>query len=385
MENSSSLAPQQFPFGSVIVSENSLKQMIVVLQGSAGVYKNYKMTNEVFVKSVGQGSFACEQSLFLNKEHDEALVALTDVLALSVTRNNIKEFFTKYPDAAFSIVEQIYKRLAETAAALDKYERQQPKEGAGQGGAGFKKSTLFPEGHTDKYTLPLTHNQTDIICLNKTACPLCGRKFETHYILSSKLRRIGNDADMRVRYKDVEPLYYNIITCPNCLYSAETTNFSEAPKRQSDAVNAKIGPYRLDTVIQTGNDRDTHTVFIGYYLALLCAPIVAESHELTTAGLWLKISRLYEDCKDSKMHLYAIKQALASYNYVYSNLRISDNQTQQVRCLLGELYFKLGDYDAARQFLFMIKSDKDAPASLKRQAENRLESIREIKKTESET
>jgi hypothetical protein len=358
-----------------------MKQMIVVIQGNAGVYKNYKMTNETFVKSVGQGGFACEQSLFMNKEHDEALVALTDVIVLSVTRNNIKEFYTKYADIAISITEQIFKRLAETSEALDKHERLQPKE---KTAAPPQKSSLFPEGHTGNYNLPMTHNQSNIICLNKAACPLCGRKFETHYILSSKLRRLNADTDMRVRYKDVEPLYYNIITCPNCLYSAETTTFNEAPKRFAEAVNAKIAPYRLETKIETGNDRDTHTVFVGYYLALLCAPIVADSHELTVAGLWLKISRLYEDCKDSKMTLYATRQALNSYNYVYANLRITDNQTQQVRCLLGELYFKLGEYDASRQFLFMLKSDKDAPASLKRQAENRLENIREIKKNESE-
>jgi hypothetical protein len=84
------------------------------------------------------------------------------------------------------------------------------------------------------------------------------------------------------------------------------------------------------------------------------------------------------------MHKYAVKQTLDSYSYVYANIRINESQTQQVRCLLGELYFKLGDYDASRQFLFMIKSDKDAPASLKRQAENRLETIREIKKAETE-
>jgi hypothetical protein len=382
VESVTALNPQQHPFGAIIVSEESMKQMIVVLQGNAGVYKNYKMTNETFVKSVGQGSFACEQSLFLNREHDETLVALTDVIVLAVTRNNIKEFFTKYPDVAFSIVEQIYKRLAETSAALEKLQPGKQAEAKTP-----QKSSLFPEGHAadgKSYTLPLNHKQSDIICLNKTACPLCGRKFESHYILSSKLRRLNADTDMRVRYKDVEPLYYNIITCPNCLYSAEVTNFNEAPKRQADAVNAKIGPYRLETTILTGNERDTNTVFIGYYLALLCAPVIADNHELTVAGLWLKISRLYEDCKDSKMHLFAVRKTLESYNYVYANLRISDSQTQQVRCLLGELYFKLGDFDAARQFLFMIKADKDAPASLKRQAENRLETIREIKKNESE-
>jgi len=381
MENTSASAlnPQQFKFETVIVSETSPKQMVVVLQGNAGVYKNYKMTNETFVKSVGQGSFACEKSLFLNQEHDETLVALTDVFALVVTRNNVKELFTKYPDVAFSIVEQIYKRLAETETALAKY---QPSSQTAQKSA--QKSSLFPEGHRGDYALPLNHMQSDIICLNKAACPLCERKFETHYILTSKLRRLNADDDMRVRYRDVEPLYYNIITCPNCLYSAETTTFNDPPKRFADAVNQKLASYRLGTVIQTGNDRDTNTVFLGYYLALLCAPVVIDGHELTTAGLWLKISRLYEDCKDEKMHMYAVRQTLESYKYVYEKTRINESQTQQVRALLGELYYKLGDYDASRQFLFMLKSDNDAPSSLKRQAENRLETIREIKKAEME-
>jgi len=367
------LTIQKFSQGAIIVSDTSPKAMIVVVQGTAGVYKNYKMANEVFVKSISSGSFHCEQTLFLNKEQEETLVALSDVMAFVVTRNNVKDFFAKYADVAFTIVESIYKRLDDATVLINKL---QPKT---DGGAASQKSTLFPEGH-GSYTLPLMHGKSDIIVLNKAACPLCLCKFESHYILNSKLRQLGADPDGRVRYKDVEPLYYSIMTCPNCLYSAELTAFAEVPKRYADAINQKIAPYKLGTVIKAGNERDTFTVFAGFYLALLCAPAALESHEMTSAGLWLKISRLYEDCKDKKMHLYAVKQTLDAYNYIYANLRINEKQTQQVRFLIGEQYFKLGDYDAARQFFFMLKADKETPSTLKRQVELRLETIREIKK-----
>ncbi|MCL2018870.1 MAG: DUF2225 domain-containing protein [Oscillospiraceae bacterium] len=367
---------QKFEARSVIVSDKSPKQMVVILNGSVGIYKNYKMTNETFIGSVEQGGFCCEQSLFLNKEHEETFVALSDVLALIVTRNDVNEFFAKYPDAAFSIVETIYSRLAEVTVELDKLK---PKADTGQAS---QKSTLFPDGH-GSYTLPLMHGKSDIIILNKVTCPLCERKFDSHYVLNSRLRQVEIEPDTRIRYKDVEPLYYSIITCPNCLFSAESTTFATAPKKYANNVSQKVAPYRLSLVVQTGDERDTFTVFAGFYLALLCVPEVFENHELTTAGLWLKLSRLYDDCKDEKMYDYAVRKALESYNYVYSNIRINDKQTRQVRCMIGELNFKTGDYDTARQFFFMLKADKETPSMLRTQAENRLETIREIKKNES--
>jgi hypothetical protein len=84
------------------------------------------------------------------------------------------------------------------------------------------------------------------------------------------------------------------------------------------------------------------------------------------------------------MHADAVKQALDSYNYVYTKVRINDSQSQQVRFLIGELSFKTGDFDTAREFFFMLKSDRDVPMTLKRPAEARLDAIREMKQAESE-
>jgi hypothetical protein len=372
MESLSALNINKYELGSVIVSEKSPKGMVVILQGNVGVYKNHGMHDELFVKSVSDGSFYCERSLFMNQEHDVTLIALTEVLAIIVTRNNVNEFYVKYPAVAFSITENIYKWLAEAHAAVK--EAQPSIINPGLSG----KSPLFPEGHGN-YTLQLTNDNKSVLSMTQSACPLCGRKFDTHYILMSKLRREKTDPDLRARYRETEPMYYNILSCPNCLFSAESASFTSAPKKYADEINNRLGQYRSSVKIKTGQERDTFTVFAGYYLALLCAPIAFDNHELTTAGLWLKISRLYEDCKDKKMYMYAVRQALDAYNHVYSNVRINDKQSQQVRFMLGDLYFKTADYDRARQFFYMIKSDKMAPATLMRPVEERLETIREIK------
>jgi hypothetical protein len=380
MESANSLSVDKYEPGAGIVTDNSPREMIVVLRGEAGLYKNYGKKDEVFIRTIGPGNFCCEQTLFLNQGHYYQLIALTDVFALAVTRDNVNNFFTAYPDVAFSIVETIYKKLEDATAILWELNLATEAETPTYSEAPVSPTiyTLFPEGH-GSYTLELSNANANIISLTQTICPLCEQKFDTHYILMSKLRRKATDPDMRVRYTDAEPLHYNVVTCPGCLFSAESASFAAVPKKYAEKTNEKLADYKKEVVIKTGNERDTFTVFAGYYLALLCAPLAFDNHELLVAGLWLKLSRLYEDCGDKPMHIYAVKKTLEAYNHVYTNVRINNKQTQQVRFVIGELHFKLGDYDTARQFFYMLKSDNNTPPTMQQPVEARLELIRSMK------
>jgi uncharacterized protein (DUF2225 family) len=363
--------------GAVIIQEgaDSPKDMVLVLQGNIGVYKHYRLNNEVQLKVIGQGSFHGELSLFQGHEQGETLIALTKVIVLVINRKNVSEFFTRQPDMAFQIVEGICKKLAEANAELAKL---------GIGGEELepsRRSSLFPEGH-GSYTLQL-YNNTEGVYAAKTTCPFCGFTFDNLMVLQSKLRVEKTDPDLRVRYKDMDPLYYEIATCPNCFFSAAAAQFEGVSRRFADAVNQKVGPYKLEMYIRTGTERDTFTVFAGFYLALLCAPVAFDDHQLITANLWLKISRLYKDCDEAKLHLYAVKKALEDYEYAYQNLKISEKQSQQLCYLMGDLYYQLGDLDRARNFFFTAKSNREGSAMMKRQADVRLEEIRELKRTQA--
>jgi uncharacterized protein (DUF2225 family) len=365
-----------FPMGAVVIQEgaDSPKDMVLVLQGNIGVYKHYRLNNEVQLRVIGQGSFHGEMSLFQGHEQGETLVALTKVIVLVISRKNVNEFFTRQPDMAFTIVEGICKKLAEKSTELAKY------NSGGEESEPSRRSSLFPDGH-GSYTLNL-YNNTEGVYSAKVTCPLCGFTFDNLAVLQSKLRVEKTDPDLRVRYKDMEPLYYEITTCPNCFFSAAAAQFEGVSRRFAADVNQKVGPYKLEMYIRTGTERDTFTVFAGYYLALLCAPVAFDDHQLITANLWLKISRLYQDCSEAQLQLFAVEKALKDYNYAYQNLKISEKQSQQLCYIMGDLYCQLGDLDAARNFFFLAKSNKEGSALMKRQADMRLEEIRELKRSQ---
>lgn len=377
--NLQSMNLKEFPLGAVIVQEgvSSPKVMVIVLKGNVGVYKNYKLSSEVFKKVIGPGSFHGEHSLFLNHEQTESLVALTSVVVLLVNKKNVNEFFSSHTDMALTIVENICERLAKTTAILEK-QQQESKTAVASG-----ISKLFPEKH-GSYVLPLSNSNEELIYCIKVTCPLCKHTFDNLGTMMSRLKRSSSDVDMRIRYKDAEPLYYEIVTCPNCFFSADYHSFPDVSGKFSDDVNQKVGPYKLEICIQTGRDRDTFSVFSGYYLALLCAPIIFSDYQLIIANLWLKISRLYNDCKDIEMEKYASRQALENYQYAYSNLRISEKQYQQVCYLIGELNCKLGDLEAAKNFLYIVKRHPSATDVMKRQADKRIDEIRELAKANAE-
>ncbi len=53
--------------------------------------------------------------------------------------------------------------------------------------------------------------------MSKTiACPVCGKPFQAVSVRPSKLVVERTDSDMRTRYKGVEPLFYEVLTCPRC-------------------------------------------------------------------------------------------------------------------------------------------------------------------------
>lgn len=363
------------PMGTVVIQEgaSSPKEMILLLQGNIGVYKNYRMTTEEQIKVIGQGSFYSEMSLFLNQEQGETLVALTEVVVLSIDRRNVKSFFVNQPDMAFTIVESICKKLDEASSELRKLRPAKDLP------APSRRSTLFPDGHGN-YTLPLV-NDSEILYTAKTTCPLCGHTFDSLGIIYSKLKLKQTDPDLRVWYKDFEPLYYEIITCPNCFFSALSSSFDTVSRQFASDVNQAVGPYKLEMYIKTGMERDSFTVFAGYYLALLSAPVVFDEYQLTTANLWLKLSRIYHDCNEQALYLHAVDNALINYRYSYENLNIPDNKTQQICYIIGDLYSKKGDIDAAQKFFFFAKMDKKGSPVMTRQTDLRLEEIREIMKS----
>ncbi len=429
---------KQYPVGSVLLREGDTVKgdMFVLLQGSVGAYRNYGEAGEVRLSTYEAGSFFGELDFFLDEAPKATFVALIDCIVLAVSRQNLYSFFAGQPGMTFMIIQGLCRQLAATNENYRMlYERYMTEVAVAGSGSRLAQATgeeawplaaaelelpaesksapsqelesglgvvpaaepassstsapasapeqkasagsiLFPVGH-GSYVLPMDHKKDNLLFERDIVCPVCGHQFKALSLFMSKLRQERTDRDMRTRYKGIEPMHYDVITCPACHYSALMDSFAGASKRQAEQIAAKVGPYSRGLEIKTGFDRDTFTVFAGYYLALLCAPAVAADHQLITAKLWLRLARLYEDCGDEKMKQYANRMALADYTYAYEGLRLSEKQNQQLCFVIGDLYYKQDDLENARTFLHYAKMNKDGSQAVKRQADLYLDEVRE--------
>jgi uncharacterized protein (DUF2225 family) len=245
-------------------------------------------------------------------------------------------------------------------------------------------SPLFPEGHGN-YILPLDNTPSEFLIEDTLKCPICGHKFSNLTVLISKLLQESKDDDYRIRYKGVEPMYYEAVSCPNCLYSAMVDLFKdiEITKRMAESLRETMAPYLGAIEIRTGKDRDTFTVFASYYLAILGAPKCFYEHQRITARLWRNLGRIYDDCSDEGMMEYALQKSVDEYLYSYSHFDIEGKNMQQLCFVIGELKYKLGDLLKAREFLYAAMVNREGNPVIKRQAEDRLETVKAMLKAEA--
>ena len=77
------------------------------------------------------------------------------------------------------------------------------------------------------------------------------------------------------------------------------------------------------------------------------------------------------------MESRAAAQASEWYTESITKVNIPDSQMQKLYLVLGELYVKQKDYDAARRYLFKAITDKTATSAVfKRMAEDRVADIK---------
>lgn len=407
--------------GSIFPCQSYTPEMFIILKGEAGVYLSHGKRNEKLVATMGPGSFFNEVA-FMNKTVRLTTVALKDIIALPISQKSLLEYIKNEPDMSLELFKELCSRFSEINAdyeklsgepwvsaqikepPIDKSERStapSPMALASNNPATPLSSeadindsmtapeafpageehiaahfSLFPEGH-GSYELPLSKDD-NIYLMNKSyTCPICQKYFKALKVKTSRLYLDSTDSDLRSRYKNVEPLYYDIVTCPGCLFSALNGMF-DRPDKTRASLPIELKALRHNSNIKFGADIDTYSVFAGYYLALICAPNFFLSHHLITARLLLKLNWLYQDCGDKDMETQTINCALDAFLYVYEHIKIEPHIEHQICLLIGELLLKQNDLQRAKDFFFKARTNRAGGRALHQHAENRMLYIRQI-------
>jgi len=105
---------------------------------------------------------------------------------------------------------------------------------------------LFEEQSTNESLIPTEQNSKpqfneEEVLFDKTyECPVCYGTIKERTLRTGKVKLLHTDMDLRPVYENMEPLKYDVITCPHCGYAVLTRYFQGLTSLQIKEVKEKI-------------------------------------------------------------------------------------------------------------------------------------------------
>lgn len=146
-----------------------------------------------------------------------------------------------------------------------------------------KEATKSKAGITTKET-----SEEDFLFEKSYTCPVCDNEFKSKTVRTGKAKLVGTDVDLRAKYQGLDPLKYDIVSCPKCGYTTVTRFFNTITSPQASLIKEKISANYKPTV----NNEPT----ISYEAAL-------ESHKLAL------VSAIVKKCRASEKAYICLKIA----------------------------------------------------------------------------
>ncbi len=198
----------------------------------------------------------------------------------------------------------------------------------------------------------------DVLYSKEFVCPICGLKFSSMKVKMSKLKIERRASDLRVIFKDFNPVYYSVLVCPNCGYSATEKNM----ERVKPAQKKRLKDAMLTTWVKRnyGGERTFKEAFQTLMLGLATAQI-ADFKTYEKANLAMNIARFFEEEGNGNEAQRFLKTARDGFItcYMEGEGAIPDSVHEGELCyLIGELSRELGDKKTASTYMGMAMKDE---------------------------
>ena len=222
--------------------------------------------------------------------------------------------------------------------------------------------------------------EKDYLLVREFECPVCDWKFKALTVKAGKARQTGRGIDMRIYYEGIDPVKYDVISCPFCGYSAIMSQFDKLIKVQKDLIKENISSsYMPDEDWEKEEEPYTYEKAITRFkLALLCAVIKrAKASERAFISLklhWLLESRMKEI--DSGLEEYkklaedndeCIRNAYVGFKKAFSseNLPIFGLDESTMPYMISALGYILGEYEDAKVTVGRVITSRSANDRIK--------------------
>ena len=231
----------------------------------------------------------------------------------------------------------------------------------------FAKEDAAPKEDTKQANKPPSIE--DFIYTKSFNCPVCGLNFPSHVLKESKLHVQNIDFDLRPIYKFIEPLFYDILMCEHCGYSAVKNFFhGHLSSHHIEKIITEISPSFKP--FPYPKEPDIDLAIKRYKMALLNA-VVKKGRDGEKGYLCMKLTWLYRlkltdienEKKFAKLAVEGFSKALAKEIPPIMGL-----QESTLLYLLAAFSLFLEDFEYSMRILSEMTVSKRVSQRLKNRA-----------------
>lgn len=304
--------------------------MYIVLKGSVGVYVTSVLGTFTEVSRIAAGDFFGEMAIFDNLPRSASCIALEDTICVSISKANLTQFFSKCPDVASKILENMSGRIRRLNNELYKSERFVQNLHAPK--------FVLPDAYSFSHIVEEPRHDLDYTTPITEACPICGKEITVLSLRRNVLRERKIDPDRRAHYVECDPLWFDVQSCPYCHYSNHYLSFfnmipfkreviKRVLKEQHDPV------YLKTTFLKTPFD---HLV-VKYLQAIHINEVVNYSDSLLIGKLWTNLYWLACDSYDDGFTVFCAKQAAEKLKKAISDRRVTGDEQCSLSLTLAHM------------------------------------------------
>ncbi|HBQ86600.1 MAG TPA: hypothetical protein DD811_08995 [Syntrophomonas sp.] len=361
-------------------------EMFILLKGRVRLLAHSTDGTDIPFMDVNAGDFFGEMSLLENAPRSATVQALDDCMVIVINETNFESIIAQQPALALRImkgmskrIRQINEELAQLKGEINSEEGSEPEHKVDTPATSSIQniSDLVPEGH-GSYPDIAPPSDAEYLFEKEIDCPVCGQKFTTTMVRSSKLKLKGVDSDLRQTFEGFNSLWYMVWVCPHCFYANFNFEFKKVDPNMRQWVTSQTERMKA-TGFKYSQPRRLDEVFTAFYLALNCLQN-NKPDASRIAKIWLRLSWLYADAHDEAMYKYASQKALEYFSEAYYNTHrnTSVEQDQRLTLLLAELNLRTDHPEEALKHYRNSIVRKGGSAILNRQAEDKIQELKEL-------
>lgn len=329
------------------------EEMYIILRGTVGVYVTNPFSVQTEVARIMAGDFFGEMALFDNLPRSASCIALEDVICIVIGKDKVEQLFSLCPNMAMMMLENMSSRIRRLDNELYKNEKFLEKENPQQ----FK----IPAEYSHSHNIDEPPHDLRYINTLSVKCPICGKPISIVSLKKQIMSMMKPGEDGRITYKECDPLWYDVWSCPYCHYSNYYLNFFCVLNFKKELISKTLSEQH-NPELSKANFMKTpfDHLFLRYIQAIHINEITNRNDVVLLGKLWVNLYWLFTDAGDDSMRLYCAEKAIGLLEKAVKDNRIPDAYSKQSLTLtLASLYSLLNRKEDAMKMCDISSDGND--------------------------